>query len=671
MRLERIHAYHVVRVLRVTIPVILLALMGVIIWNYQDRSSDDPARLPPPPKLVENVSELAEEIKFSETEGGRTAFTVEARTNLGFTDGRNLLEDVTVVLYGDDDFIPERRIHGDRCGYDEGNNNIQCDGNVEMQLDGITSGRTAAMTYSHESRTITTLAATEIARPGAFQGRADRMSLHVEDNVLDVSGSVRIVMADGAVLETETARYDQNANLIRVADGLRITNTQGTVTGSQAEIELNPQTLEPRLIRISDDVRAQLSVPSSLLTLMANELAVRMSQRRVIGARADGHAVLESLEGETARLLTGDTLDAAFDESGRIQSVEAQGNGQMRLEGGERLESQSIRNEFSGAISTSEDSVLQLGEYRLDGSYFVVQQGDVITFRTDRPASIAMPAGLLRGGRTEAQFDPDTGTLISLVQNGDVQFVQDGRTGSAQRIEIQDGGSRVLMAGDSRIEDAAFQVNATEILLNQENGSFRAVGTVRTLWTDSEEPVLVLSGQAEGNETRITFTETAELWSGNTHVSASMIDVDPTRRSFVAIDEVVSMIDDLRFWSGRMEFDEQGGTLYHSGGVRAVSDEVELHAADLQVRLIDGEPDEVVATGNVSVQGPEFDGRGDAVIYDRSSATITLTGQEAEVSDSVNGAVSGCRLVLDVETRDATVESDDDCRVVSRRPVNN
>jgi lipopolysaccharide export system protein LptA len=671
MRLERIYAYHLVRVLRVTIPVVILALISILIWNYQHRSSDEPAVLPPPPKLLENVSELAEEIKFSQTEGGRTAFTVEARTNLGFTDGHNVLEDVTVVLYGEDELIPERRIHGDRCGYDQETNDIQCDGNVEMELDGVTSGRTDAMTYNHESRTITTLAATEIVRLGAFQGRADHMSLRVEDNVLDVSGNVRIVMVDGAVLETESARYEQNANLIRVAGGFRMTNLQGIITGTQAEIELNPQTLEPRLVRVWDDVRAQLSAPSSLLKLTANELAVRMSEGRVIGARAQGDAVLESREGESARILSGDTLDSAFDELGQIQSVETHGNGQMRLEGGERLESVWIRNELSGAISTSEDSVLQLGEYRLDGSYFVVQQGDVITFRTDRPASIEMPAGSLRGDRTEAQFDPDTRTLIRLVQNGDVEFAQDARTGSADRIEIQAGGSRVLLAGNSKIEDAAFQVNASEIALNQENGSFRAAGSVRTLWTDSEEPVLVLSGQAEGSDKRITFTDTAELWTGNIHVSASTIDVDPTRRSFVATDDVVSMIDDLRFWSGRMEFDQQDGILYHSGGVRALSDEVELHAADLHVQLIDGEPAEVVATGDVRVQGPKFDGQGDAAIYVRSSATITLTGQEAEVSDSVNGAVSGCRLVLDVETRDAIVESDDDCRVVSRRAVNN
>ena len=671
MHLERIHAYHLVRVLRVTIPVVVLVLISVLVWNYQYRSIEESAPLPPPPKLVDNVSELAEEIKFSQTEAGRTAFTVEARTNLGFTDGRNLLEDVTVVLFGENDFIPDRRIHGDRCGYNQKTKDIQCDGNVEMQLDVITSGRSAAMTYNHESRTITTLAATEIVRPGQFQGRADRMNLHVADNVLDVSGSVRIVMADGAVLETETARYDQSANMIRVADGLRMTNPEGAITGTGAEIELNPETLEPRQIRVWADVVAELSGPSSRLTLTANELAVRLSKGRPIGARANGRAVLESLEGESTRLLSGDSLDAVFDELGRVQSVEAQGNGEMRLEGGERLESRWIRNELSGAISTAENSVLRVGEYRLEGSYFEVQQGDVISFQTERPASITMLGGSSRGERTQAGFHVETRTLGSLVQTGRVEFNQGGRAGTADRVEFQEGGNRVVLEGHARISDVSFEIDAERIVLNRETGSFSAAGAVRTLWADGAEPVLVLSGRAEGDETRMTFLETAELWTGNTHVRAATIQVDLTRRSFIAQSEVVSIIEDLRFWSDRMEFDEQDGTLHHSGSVRALSDDVELNAVDLRVRLIDGQPDEVVATGDVSIKGPEFDGRGDAAVYVRSTATITLTGEDAEVSDSVNGAVSGCRLVLDVETRDATVESGDDCRVISRPAVNN
>ena len=671
MRLERIHAYHLVRVLRVIVPIVVLALIGVLVWNYQNRPIQETAVLPPPPRLVENVSELAEEITFSRTEGGRTAFTVEARTNLGFADGRNLLEDVTVVLFSEDGFTAERRIHGDQCGYDQETVDIQCAGDVEMQLDPLTSGRTAAMTYNHENRTITTLSATEITRPGQFEARADRMTLLVEENVLEVRGAVRIVMADGATLETEVARYDQNANLIQVSDGLRMTNLKGTVTGAEAEIALTPDTLDPNQIRIRQDVAMELSDPSGLLTVMANELAVGMSLGEVVEARADGRATLEYSEGASARFLSGDRLDASFDRMGSLSSIEATGNGRMRLEGGERLESDWIRNELSGSVQTAEDSVLEMGDYRLDGSYFVVEQADIISFRTERPASIEMPNGSLHGDRTEAGFDPDTGSLVQLVQTGNVQFVQGTRTGSAERIEIRDGGRRVLLAGESRISDAGFQVDASQIVLNDKNESFEAAGAVRTLWTDGDEPVLVLSGRAEGNQTQVTFSETAELWSGTTHVSASTIEIDPTRGNFQATDEVVSIVDDLRFWSDRMEFDEQGGTLHHSGSVRAISNNVELNAADLHVTLADGEPDEVVATGNVIVLGPEFDGRGDEAVYVRSSDTITLTGQDAEVSDAVNGTVRGCRLILDVETRDATVESEADCRVVSRRAVDN
>ena len=84
MALERIHTYHIVRVLRMVVPLVVLALIGVLIVNYQNRSREEITAAPVTPKLVENVSELAEEIRFSREEAGRTAFTVEARSNLGF-----------------------------------------------------------------------------------------------------------------------------------------------------------------------------------------------------------------------------------------------------------------------------------------------------------------------------------------------------------------------------------------------------------------------------------------------------------------------------------------------------------------------------------------------------------------------------------------------------------
>ena len=667
MALEKIHTYHVVRVLRMVVPLVVLALIGVLIRNYQEHSREEITAEPVILKLVENVSKLAEEIQFSREEAGRTAFTVEARSNLGFADGRNLLVDVIVTLYGEDGRTPERRIRSDSCGHDETTNDIRCEGNVEMQLDEHTTGRTAAMSYNHGTRTITTLEETQIMRPDEFTGRADRMTLMVEQNILEIDGGVRITTTGGSVLAAGRARYYQKENRIEITGGLRLTTPTGTLEGVRAELQLSPNALDLRQIQVWEDMGVESLDPRNPLALTADELLVELSFGRVERALAQGRTVLEAGGESERRTLFGDTLRASFDDAGYVRVVDAEGAGRMIFGPDQRLESRHIRSELAGIISTAEDSVLQVGGFRVEGSYFVVEQGKIIRFATDRPAVIEMATGHSRGQRTEATFDPDSRILLSLVQTGDAQFVQDDRTGAADRLEVHGDGDRVLLDGNARVTDTALRIEALRIVLNRADASFSAAGAVRTLWMDEGNPTLIVSTNADGSEERILFSDGAELWSGATYVKATTIEIDPGRGRFVASGGVESTFDDVRFWSDELEFDEQAGVVHHSGNVRARSEEIELDATDVHVTFEGDEPERVVARGNVRVRGSDFDGRGDQAIYVQSIHTVTLTGQDAEISDVRRGAVRGCELVLDIETGDVRVNSEGDCRVFTRR----
>ena len=140
MRLEKIHSYHLIRVLRVVVPMVVLVLVAIPAWNYWSRPPEEVVFDQPLPELVENIAALQEGFKLSHVEGERTVFTVEARTNLGFTDGKSLLEDVTVTFFGEEGDQLERRISSDRCGYDQDTGDISFDGNTVVQLDRSTVG---------------------------------------------------------------------------------------------------------------------------------------------------------------------------------------------------------------------------------------------------------------------------------------------------------------------------------------------------------------------------------------------------------------------------------------------------------------------------------------------------------------------------------------------------
>jgi len=102
VRIETTHAYNLIRVLRAVIPVIVVGLLAVLVWNYFFYQTEELAVPQPSPLLVEDVSEVTESIKFLRTEAGRTVFTIDALRNLGMADGTQLFEGVHITIAGQD-----------------------------------------------------------------------------------------------------------------------------------------------------------------------------------------------------------------------------------------------------------------------------------------------------------------------------------------------------------------------------------------------------------------------------------------------------------------------------------------------------------------------------------------------------------------------------------------
>src|SRR5581483_695767 len=100
MRLERIFTHRLVRLLQVFLPVLVIVLIAVPVWNFYVRHAQRPVATKQGRKLPSDVSVHTEGFTFSQTEGGRTSYTVRAKTYLGVKDNKSLLEDVDVTVYG-------------------------------------------------------------------------------------------------------------------------------------------------------------------------------------------------------------------------------------------------------------------------------------------------------------------------------------------------------------------------------------------------------------------------------------------------------------------------------------------------------------------------------------------------------------------------------------------
>src|SRR5438105_9123092 len=100
MRLQRVFTHRLVRLLRVLLPLVVLALAAVPAWNYLARRAQKFDSIRRGTQLPRDVSVHTEGFSFSRTAGGRTLFTVHAKSNLGFKDNKGVLEDVNVTIYG-------------------------------------------------------------------------------------------------------------------------------------------------------------------------------------------------------------------------------------------------------------------------------------------------------------------------------------------------------------------------------------------------------------------------------------------------------------------------------------------------------------------------------------------------------------------------------------------
>ncbi len=670
MRLERSYTYQVVRALRLVLPFVVLALIAIPAWRFWNPAVEESsAPRKPPPHLVEDVAELMEGVRFSQEEGGRTAFSIEARTERGFADGKHLLDDVTVVIYDEDPRVPPSEITSDRAGFDEETEDIVFEGNVEVRFDPETMGRTEALAYNSREKTIRSTAPAEIIRSGQFRGSAERMSFAIAGGVFRLEGAVRVVMADGTTLEAARAAYDRGRNRITAEGGLRVSLENGSVEGREGRADLDPETQAMRRIVVDGAVFGQATDPANAAMMAAENLTLDIAGGRVQRADATGDVELVSTREGVAESLFGHRLEATFGSGGELQTLNAAGSSLM-LFGEGRLESTTIRNDLAaGTVTTSDESRLEVAAMTVTGSHFVIDRGDVIRFRTDQPSVIDAPAGVTRGAETDATFEADSGELVQLVQRGSVSFELGNRSGTADRVEIGNGG-QILLTGNTSVEDDALRVEASRIALDQDDDSFQAAGSVKTVYIDVPDPVLIVAARAEGDGERIVFSRGAQLWRGNMHVQAGTIEVYPDTRRFAAITDVRSTMEDTRVWAERLDYDEQNGVITYDGGVRVRADDMELTAGSLRVTLAGGDPDRIVATDDVRVRGDEFEGSGDEAVYVRAQSTVTLTGQDAVVIDPVSrDSLRGRRLVIDIDAGNVLAGGEDGGRVVSTRKI--
>jgi lipopolysaccharide transport protein LptA len=385
--------------------------------------------------------------------------------------------------------------------------------------------------------------------------------------------------------------------------------------------------------------------------------------------RAGGNVEVERLNGDSRQVITGGEMDAILDDTGKVTVLEARREARMVFGSDRILQSNRIWSNAAGAITTTEASVLHVGDSVIEGGGFTIQQGDIVTFSTSERANLRSGTRKTSADRTEGRFDNQTNSLVELVQSGNFYFSEGNREGRAQNARFENGGDVVILDGSPVVSDPQMRLEAGQIRLNQKTNSFVAASKVKTITRDSGEPVLVTAASAEGGANQVTYTKDVQLWRGNAYIRAEKLDLSSRDNSLHAVGRVQSYIEGIKASSDRLDYDSGSRVAHYAGNVLARKNDMVLQTADMTARLRDKDVEQIVATGGVVITQGDRRGAADQAVYETATESVILTGQNAEVYDKEQGTVHGKRLTMNTKGDRMAAEGGKDGRSVTKHPV--
>jgi lipopolysaccharide export system protein LptA len=680
VRLERLFTHRLVRLFRVVLPLVVISLIAIPTWNYFAKLGQKAGPARQGRQLPSGVSVHTDGFTLSQTEGGRTSYTVKAKTYLGVKDNKSMLEDVDVIVYGSTEKDPTRTIRGKHCTYDQDTSDFECRENVQIQLDPRTTIYTEELLYNHVDGIATSPHHAHLEQEGTT-GEADRFEYGVNTGLLKLNGHIKIVTPQQTELQTDSAIFQQKEYWTTMAGGVFIQSPSGWVRGTTGRAELMPGTFKPKEITIQDNVTGEQHPQTGRETLKVRgdwlnaTISPEGNPERVL---TRGNAEIEKIAGDQHQLLAGGEIDTTFN-AGKVDVADARQSARMIMGNDQTLESSEIWTNAGGAVKTQDKSVLKLGDSTIEGREFHIENAeDVVTFDTPRPATLKKEGDQESSAdQMNARFDSRTNMLIELVQTGHFQFRTPQYQGHAQRGTFKDGGNIVVLDGAPVVDDSEKHLEAAQIQLNEKENSFLATRNVSTLMKNSDQQmqVLVKAARAEGGSESMLYTGSVQLWRGDTHIKADRLTASGNgeQNSKVHAEaagggKVQSTLKNVRSTSDTLDYDEAAGTIHYTGHVRAQKQDMIVEAPDMVVHFRDQNVTDSVASGGVKVTRQDQIGNGDRADYDAMTDIVTLTGKPANVRDS-ESSTQGPTVTMRNKDKNVLVRSENGQHTVTQHHV--
>ncbi len=703
-----------------------------------------------PGKIGVEIQQTAQGFSISKSEQGRTLFTVSASKAVKFKEGgRTELHDVKIVVYGKDASRFDR-ISGDDFEFDPRSGNVMAKGRVLIDLEGNPQG---------------------LEHPDQAPPKVMKNPIHVEANDLqfnsnsgDASAAGRVEFktpqADGSAVGIQYTAKTGTMTLVSAIVMDISSPQQGRLIAARAVVTKNPRDIvliQPRLSRpdrrlqadkatlyLRDDntvdhILAEGNVESEVRGASESrahaeraELFLSGPQNRIKEAVLSGNVhlaaegerpaeasagrvtlhfageqVLQNVHAEDGvRLaqkkmgttdaqdveLTAPAMDVAVKDGHLIESAVTSGPPQILI-------TQAGLNQRT--VVTADKFATGFNEHNRLSSLHGAPNARIVSGKPGQPDRVSTSQTL------DVAFRPEGG-IASIVQQGDMAYVDGSRKAWADRATYTPADQMLVLNGSPRVVDSGMTTTAKVLRMNRATGDATAEGDVKTTYSElkqqagggmlaSADPIHVTSRSMTANRSPgvAVYSGNAVLWQNANVVQAPSIEFDRDQRSLTAqgaaghpVSTVLVQVEKngkatpVTIQSPRLNYRDSERKINLDGGVTVKSADATMTAQQMAVflaarnpsqgsadRTSPGQVEKIVAEQKVIITQPTRHAIGEKLVYTASDEKFVLTGGPPSIFDAERGKITGDSLTFYKRDDRVLVEGTQTSPAVTRTQV--
>jgi lipopolysaccharide export system protein LptA len=711
-----------------------------------------------PSKLGIEVQQTAKDFTVSRSEGGRTIFKIQASKAVQYKQGGHAeLHDVNITLYGRDSSRFDQ-IYGSDFDYDPQSGDVVAKGEVQIDLEANPEGIatpdqtppkemknpihlvTRGLVFNQKTGDARTDEKVDFRIPQAtgsavgvsYVGKTNVLSLHSQVNILFNGTTPATVTASDGVLTKEPREVVLNT--VRVRSVVQESQAQ------QTTLFLRPDNTVERVLatgNVQMNARGPQGshVQAGQLELLMDDRPEQKDLLRTAIFTGDvrmSNTGKQAMQGSAARAVldfSGKNLVSRVHAQGKVELLQHQASNSAAnpaqdleltsdavdffLKNGRRLD----HGETSGAAqiairpassSNGQQTLVTAGKFLAhfnDAGHLASVHGApdarIVTKTPGQADRVSISATL------DAAFLP-TGGLDSIVQQGNMAYVDGDRKAWADKARYTPGDQNLFLSGSPRVVEGGMTTTSRQMRLNRSTGDAFSEGDVKSTYSDlkpqpngallaSGSPIHVTAQNMTAHRTPAiaTYTGNARLWQDANVVEAPTIEFDRNQRSVVAqgsatqkVSTVIVQADKsgkatpVAISSARLTYTDSDRKAHFDGGVSAKGTDSTITSNQMDVLLQArgqqssnqplaqaGKLERIIAQGQVVITQPNRRAVGDQLVYTVADDKFVLSGGTPSIFDAEHGKITGVSLTFFRHDDRVVVEGNDTSPTVTQTRV--